>query len=359
MDRIPFLFCIELKSIQPHRDQNSLSRIRTWNANEEETHPTNKIHHCTETTLRVDCVLLSITMKILTLTPFPLLFLCKIAFNAKLLTHAFCGGDPGGIGARGSKSALFQFYTESDPSDYDAADLTGEKSVAVDENEADSIIRDDLKRELLLLSSVTNRGEYASPDEQNIIVDIVAQLEALNPTADPASNCQGEWDLALSSTQFFRSSPFFQSIRVAMGENNKAMAENAFDIHDRATTASRVGRVRQTISDTKLLSEVELEVGLLPGFPIRVKGTVITSATLDVVSPETWETRIIETHVKGSNIPIINEFLDDARFEIPVSNIYNTLQGQVPVVPMKTFYLDEGVRITRDIDDNIFVFTRA
>jgi hypothetical protein len=80
---------------------------------------------------------------------------------------------------------------------------------------------------------------------------------------------------------------------------------------------------------------------------------------LDVVSPETWETRIIETHVKGSNIPIINEFLDDARFEIPVSNIYNTLQGQVPVVPMKTFYLDEGVRITRDIDDNIFVFTRA
>ena len=262
------------------------------------------------------------------------------------------------IGSRStSKSRLYQFYTDSDPSDYDSAELDdGEKTLQVDMNEDDVMIRDDLKRELILLSSVTNRGEYASLDEQNIIIDLVAQLEALNPTANAAAVCQGEWDLALSSTQFFRSSPFFQSLRVSM---DKSMAENAFDLHDRATTASRVGRVRQTISNDQLVSEVELEVGLVPGFPLRVKGTVVTTASLRVTSSTEWETSITETHVKGSNLPILNEYLDDPRFEIPMSSVFQTLAGSVPVVKLKTFYLDGSMRITRDMDDNIFVFTRA
>ena len=139
------------------------------------------------------------------------------------------------------------FDSDSAPSDYDAEDLTGDKSVSVDDREEDALIRDSLKRELLLLSSVTNRGEYATPDEQNMLVDLVAQLEALNPTANPAAESQGEWDLCLSSTQFFRSSPFFQTIRVAAGDDNKQMVENGFDLHDKATSPSRVGRVRQTI----------------------------------------------------------------------------------------------------------------
>jgi hypothetical protein len=194
---------------------------------------------------------------------------------------------------------------------------------------------------------------------KNILVDLVSQLEALNPTANPSSNCEGEWDLCLSSTQFFRSSPFFQSIRVAMGDSNKAMAENAFDIHDRATTASRVGRVRQSITRDQLVSEVDLEVGLLPGLPFRAKGTVVTTASLQVVSPETWETRIESTSVKGSNVPLFNQMLEDLNFDFPVNNVYSTLLGEVPVVELKTFYVDEGIRITRDVDDNFYVFSRS
>jgi len=61
-------------------------------------------------------------------------------------------------------------YTSEDvaPSDYDTEDLEGEKHSTVDYNEEDAEIREALKRELLLLSSVTNRGEYATVDEQNI-----------------------------------------------------------------------------------------------------------------------------------------------------------------------------------------------
>jgi hypothetical protein len=233
-------------------------------------------------------------------------------------------------------SIRWAYDTDSAPSDYDFQDLTGEKAATVDENEEDASIRDALKRELLLLSSVTNRGEYCSKDEQNILVDLVAQLEALNPTANPARNCQGEWDLCLSSTQFFRSSPFFQSLRVAI--NDKALINNGFELHDRASTASRIGRVRQTIDDNnKLTSSVDLQVGI-PLLPLRVEGTVVTTATMKVVSDDLAELQIVKTQVRGSNIPFLNEYLEDPLLDMPMGDLYQMLNGEVPVVPMKTYY---------------------
>ena len=63
------------------------------------------------------------------------------------------------------------------PSDYDTQDLSpSEKTVSVTYDDDDEAIRDDLKRELLLLSSVTNRGEYTSSEERDIVIDIVTQL---------------------------------------------------------------------------------------------------------------------------------------------------------------------------------------
>lgn len=167
----------------------------------------------------------------------------------------------------------------------------------------------------------------------------------------------GEWDLCLSSTQFFRSSPFFQSLRVVA--DSREVAENGFDLHERATSASRVGRVRQTIKPSQLVSEVELEVGLLPGFPIKAKGNVVTTASLKVAGQASWETQIQSTKVLGSNMPLLNQWLDDMQVELPVGEVYSNIMGSVPIVKSKTFYVDEGIRITRDVDDNFFVFSRA
>jgi hypothetical protein len=50
---------------------------------------------------------------------------------------------------------------------------------------------------------------------------------------------------------------------------------------------------------------------------------------------------------------------DTLKVELPVGEIYNNIMGSVPVVPFKTYYVDEGIRITRDVDDNFFVFSRA
>lgn len=72
---------------------------------------------------------------------------------------------------------LFSMPDDPYPSDYDVEDLSTEKKVSVDIDEDDAIIRDELKRELLLLSSVTNRGQCASQEEENLVVDLVTQLE--------------------------------------------------------------------------------------------------------------------------------------------------------------------------------------
>lgn len=236
-----------------------------------------------------------------------------------------------------SRVVLFDYATDSSPSDYDTGDLPPDvKEVTVDEKEEDEVIRDALKRELLLIASVTDRGAYATRDEQDIVIDLVAQLEALNPTVEPAGHCEGDWDLCYSSTQFFRSSPFFQSIRIAVGEENKGLAENGFDLHEQATIASRVGRVRQTITANKMISEVDLQVGMLPGIPLSMAtGTVVTSASLDVTGPSQWELAVETTKVKGSNVPLISMFTDELQFELPVGSFYSTLQGKVPLIPMK------------------------
>jgi hypothetical protein len=247
--------------------------------------------------------------------------------------------------------------------------------------------------------------------------------------------------------------------------NRKAMIDNAFDIHDRATTASRIGRVRQTIvfpqqqqdningddeqqqrssssqQPPLLVSEVDLEVGILPGLPFRVKGTVLTKAYVTNIQSDTFELQILSTTITNSNIPLLNQLFGndsitndilsstttknnidndissntndisqginslintfsslvqpksnnnndgggggrttttgaggtwnvdtivslfpsrwDRWNEVPVGAWYKVFLGAVPKVPNKTYYLDESMRITRDQDDNFFIFTRA
>eukprot|EP00566_Odontella_aurita_P019610 CAMPEP_0113568086 /NCGR_PEP_ID=MMETSP0015_2-20120614/23649_1 /TAXON_ID=2838 /ORGANISM="Odontella" /LENGTH=301 /DNA_ID=CAMNT_0000470579 /DNA_START=14 /DNA_END=919 /DNA_ORIENTATION=+ /assembly_acc=CAM_ASM_000160 len=264
-------------------------------------------------------------------------------------------------GSLAAPAPLRSMSTDDIPSDYESEDLTppGHPSVAVDTDEEDAVLREALKSELLVLSSATDRGMFASKDESDIVVDLVTQLEALNPTADPALKCDGEWDLTLTNTQLFRSSPFFLAIRSALGDENKQIADNGFELHNRATSISRIGRVRQMIKDGEMTSEVDLEVGLAPGLPVRIKGTVVTTAGVRTMAPETWELTVRGTRVTRSNVPFLDQYLDDIKVDLPVGDFYATLLGSTPVSSLKTFYVDESIRITRDEDENFYVFSRA
>lgn len=254
---------------------------------------------------------------------------------------------------------LFSTIDDDSPSDYDPDSLLDPnlKDFTVDTNEEDESIRTELKRELLLLSSVSDRGLFLSTEEKSIVEDIVTQLEALNPTSETASQSYGVWDLVCTNTQAFRSSPFFQTIRSVL--NDKMSADNAFNLHAAATSVGKVGRVRQVIQENgKFTSEVDLEVGLLPGMPMTMKGTVITNAFFEIIGAEQWELSIDSTMVKKSNIPIFDQLLDEIP-NLPVGDIYNRVRGSVPTIHLKTYYVDDSVRITRDVDDNFYVFVRA
>ena len=250
-----------------------------------------------------------------------------------------------------------------DPLDYDVPDTLFELDPSINpvsghNDSEDKIIREELKRELLLLASVSDRGLFLSDEEKDIVVDIITQLEALNPTDGTAIECYGEWDLVLTSTQAWRSSPFFQSIRSAL--NDKATADNAFSLHEGATSIGKVGRVKQIISeDGSFISEVELEVGVMPGMPFTIKGTVVSKASFNVVGADEWELSIQTTQVKKSNVPFLDQLIDDYPVELPVGNVYDRVRGSVPVFSFKTYFVDDSLRITRDVDDHFYVFSRV
>ncbi|CAM9312990.1 unnamed protein product, partial [Hapterophycus canaliculatus] len=103
----------------------------------------------------------------------------------------------------------------------------------------------------------------------------------------------GPWELVYTDTQPFRCSPFFMALGEVFGEE-KGQAETLFSLHRAATSNGEIGRVRQTISEAMLVrvqddhvkvrpycvSEIDLKVGLFPGLPMALKGTVVTKARL-------------------------------------------------------------------------------
>ena len=101
-----------------------------------------------------------------------------------LLSLATCGVEvssfsPAPMATAAQHRQLTHIFSMPDdpyPSDYDADDLEStEKTVSVDMDESDAVIRDELKRELILLASVTNRGMCSTTEESNLVVDLVTQ----------------------------------------------------------------------------------------------------------------------------------------------------------------------------------------
>eukprot|EP00957_Ditylum_brightwellii_P193416 14727240-Ditylum_brightwellii.AAC.1 len=123
----------------------------------------------------------------------------------------------------------------------------------------------------------------------------MAQLEALNPAAEPTLHCKREWDIILSSTQSFHSYPFFMVIWAVVPDHNKANIENSFNIHDCATTTLCIGHACQTIEtpknlagDQELILEVDLSLDVFPNFLVYVRGTIIMTGNLEATAPKTW-----------------------------------------------------------------------
>lgn len=70
----------------------------------------------------------------------------------------------------------------------------------------------------------TNRGQLANLDQQNEMINLVAQLEALGAarSLDP-TDVEGRWELVYSDCEPFRVSPFFMTVRVCAQQNARTL----------------------------------------------------------------------------------------------------------------------------------------
>ena len=217
-----------------------------------------------------------------------------------------------------------------------------------------------LKTTLLRIAARTNRGEIASDSQVESALDIVTQLESMNPTYSgelegSKTSIEGTWDLVFTDAQLFESSPVFMTIRELYGKNTEKV-DQLFQLHRAATNTGEIGSVQQVITTTELISKVSVRNGLIPGAPFSLRGEIVSTADLTIIDRYSMKLSMRETSVKNSNIPFVGSMLAVA--SLPVGQLLKTVTGNLPECTLSTFYLDGDMRITRNKDDNVFVYLR-
>lgn len=148
------------------------------------------------------------------------------------------------------------------------------------------------------------------------------------------------------------------------------------DMHREALAISRIGKVRQIVSDTRLVSEFEVKVGAVPflsdftpftyagGWPVTVTGSIVSSADITPTESGTaWEIFMDQVQIKGSNMPLLRSMLDNG-LQLSSRSLGEFLETNVdsyenPRPVFRTTYLDEELRVSRDQDGKVFVYVKV
>lgn len=209
------------------------------------------------------------------------------------------------------------------------------------------------KEKLYLLSAKTLRGSMASDAEKLTAASLIENLEMMNPTYRPAMSqtIVGDWELIYTSTRVIRSSPLFQVIRGAFGDNVR-LFNTLFNILKEPLKVTRIGRVTQTVTPVAVASGLETEIALIPFW--KTKNTITSTADIARSDEGSWELRMDKIAVKDG---ILAQFPG-----IPVRSISNFLENipqfETPTAVVNVTYVDQDLRMVRDQDKNVFVYTR-
>lgn len=99
------------------------------------------------------------------------------------------------------------------------------------------------------------------------------------------------------------------------------------------------------------------------GLPLTIDGAIVSSADLTAINTTTWELFMDTVEIKGSNLPGLRQLLDRG-LKLQSRTLGNFLRDNVPAYTnpkplLRTTFLNEQFRISRDMDDNIFLYVKT
>jgi hypothetical protein len=148
-------------------------------------------------------------------------------------------------------------------------------------------------------------------------------------------------------------------------------------MHRAALAISTIGEVRQVVSkEGRMVNEFEVKAGAVPflsdftpfrysgALPVTVDGAIVSSADVTQKEGREWEIYMDTVEIKGSNIPGLRSILDMENSKLKSRDLSKILEEnvssyEVPRPILRTTYVDDSIRIVRDVDDNVYVYGKA
>ena len=238
---------------------------------------------------------------------------------------------------------------------------------------------DEVKKKIYQIAAITDRGQRLNPfvspmyqDKLKEMEDLIQDLEKHNSEVSE-EKLSGEWELIYSTVELFRSSPFFLAIEKAL--NNEFKSNLFFKLHQLQVGSfglSTIGRIAQNIDFEKneFISTFDTIIFGLTTIPIlgwfkllpTFGGRVITLSDELNLKDNLLKMNLQKTKVskvEGLNkIPIFSTLLMDRWY--PVKEVWEKLpwNKESPSCEVHIIYLDDEIRIMKDIYGSFFIYIR-
>lgn len=215
------------------------------------------------------------------------------------------------------------------------------------------------QRDLLALGAATDRGQVASNAQRAAAVRLIHALESSPLAQGDPELLYGEWKLVYATEAAYRASPFFAAFRklaagmdAAVTPRNAAsssLADAVYAVTDGIPFKS-VGMARQSISPTRLVSQIELFVtlfdALLPRASSLMTSTaaVLPRATDGPAPPLPLSTalRVQKTQVLRSSIAQLAPFMSIDDIAFPTADLFERVRPGSADIELVTSVLSGG-----------------
>ena len=237
----------------------------------------------------------------------------------------------------------------------------------------------EVKKKIYQISAITDRGQRLNPFVSPMYQEKLKEMEQLVNDLEKQNSeiseekLSGEWELIYSTVELFRSSPFFLAIEKALNDEYKSNL--FFKLHQLQVGSfglSTIGRIAQNIDFKKkeFISTFDTIIFGLTTIPIlgwfkllpTFGGRVITLADELNLNDNILQMNLRKTKVskvEGLNkIPIFSKLLMDRWY--PVKEVWEKLpwNKESPSCEVSVIYLDDEIRIMKDIYGSIFIYIR-